>query len=117
MTNSMTCQELNEIIAKKRGYKFQYDNGEYKKLWRDPKGDIVYEGDFPDYCNSWEFAGELLGELIQKMNLFKIVVFLDEVDHRDVEVFLLNGAYLTLTWHKSDNKCRKIAEAWNEVNP
>jgi hypothetical protein len=119
MTEQMTAQEINEAIAVKRGWKFNPE-GE-----RAPSGGIYHYRDgwnrlkpsVPDYCNDWKYAGELLDEIIHKMNLTKIVVFLDEVDHHESEIFLKDDVYLTLNWHKSDNKRRKIALAWLEMHP
>lgn len=105
----LSNEELNELIAVKLGW----SKSDTFDLWGKVGEHWCRGKDLPDYTGSWQSAGELLEEIIAKMNLTKIRVFKDEVDHQESE-FLLEKEYsiLTLNWHKSDLKPRKIAEAY-----
>jgi hypothetical protein len=111
--SKLSNEQLNELIAVKRGYEVISRINGSPVTWAIRKdGYLSMIGGLPDYCNSWQWAGELLEEIIAKMNLTKIVVFRDEIDHCEAEFWLVDEKYLTLTWHKSDSPTRAISEAW-----
>lgn len=58
--HGMTDQELNEWIARKRGWKKEAGVGQFSYptyWWHKPKEYTRVEP--PDYCNDWKWAGEL----------------------------------------------------------
>jgi hypothetical protein len=102
MTN-LTDQQLNEEIALKRGW--TYNNG----VLYNPGNSVWHEG-IPDFCNSWEWAGRLLEEILNKEGSIEIL-------H---DTFLVHGYHVAYRLNEdgdvADTPTRAIAEAWNEVN-
>ena len=62
-------QELNELIAVKRGWvkKHTKKAGTWFELWEGIKLLRITPDEPPDHCNSWTWTGELLEEIKHKI--------------------------------------------------
>jgi hypothetical protein len=104
----MTDQELNEWIAKKRGWVLH----PHEKLgsmhdpstkWYNPKTNGSFWTQDPPFCTSWQYAGELLEEL--GSNGDTLVIYFEETKwYFDSEKDNVFGISEKLT--------RAIAESW-----
>ena len=112
--HEMTDQELNEAIARIRNefdvkVVFVKIEDGYQK---------TEQTFFPDYCNSWQCAGELLEEMA-KPNLRPSLFYCENFKWTcNISILEPEGRYFE---HKvSVRNCvfptRAIAEAWYEVN-
>jgi len=104
--SKFTDQELNEAIAVKRGWKKQ------------PSGALeIYEPKFirsysaPDYCNSWQCAGELLVETPFQT---KLINYEDEGNGKVYWTCDITNLFTgcELAYVTSGSPTRAIAEAW-----
>jgi hypothetical protein len=105
---------LNELIAAKRGVEFfttyvNTDDKPYSKLE-------------PDYCNSWQWAGELLESIYEK-NLHINIRFRNKANvdadfshgnyHNDkIEVEVCSPNIPVMITTNADSPTRAISEAW-----
>lgn len=116
----MNDQELNEKIAVKRGWTHRtLDINGGIELWTSPHGMNCAEEEIPDYCNSWQWAGELLD------NLKPEGVELSYGPNHDFTPTINQWCVHFPNWNVknrgiitfADLAQRAISEAWDEVNP
>ncbi len=109
--SEMTDSQLNEAIAKARGL-LREMNGCDHIQWQ-VGGDI--KDNPPDYCNSWQYAGELLEEMPFQT---KLINYEDEGNGREFWTCnvtnLLNGR--EVAYVQAGSPTRAIAEAWYAMN-
>jgi len=72
--SKLSNEQLNELIAKQRGWVTKHTKraGTWWEFWKNSTLRRVEEFP-PDYCNSWQWAGELLEEMRQKF--FRLAVY------------------------------------------
>lgn len=118
--NELTDQELNEAIASILEEKPQLSLSQEAitdcsdlGYWIFKPFEELGKWEPVNFCNSWQYAGQLLEEIIDAMNLTVITIFKDEIDHHEAEAYFDNEyQIIRCAWHKSDCKPRKIAEAF-----
>jgi hypothetical protein len=103
--SKLSNEKLNELIAQKSGWEkiFCIKGGKIFE-WHNPDKRLTYL--CPDYCNSWQWAGKLLEEILKKDKVVEII-------YRDFlsTGFVLSG-YIDDDGNVFDTPTRAISEAW-----
>jgi hypothetical protein len=120
----LTDEQVNERIAKAKGWNFQLCGECNHEWWQMPDGGVDYnQSDPPQYTSDWRLAGELLEEVSKTPN-WDVSVNWEQVDENDEH----NNDYRWIVYftywdadpdnfksYKSvsfDNPQRAICEAW-----
>lgn len=115
--SEMTDEMLNEAIVLKRGWAKLETHINYPiELWKNKYGLTLLRSQIPDYCTSWQWAGELLEEM--PFNT-KLINYEDEVNGRQFWTCSVTQHYVygrELAYAISSSPTRAISEAWYEVN-
>jgi len=124
--SKLTDQELNELIAVKRGWIYNpYEKFgslyEPSVLWHNPKTNESFYSAAPDFSGLWRWAGELLEEMAD--NGYCPALIFDDNDHWSVSTdgnqtlnfespCDVDTSFFVKKESWRDSPTRAIAEAW-----
>ena len=102
--SKMPDEELNEVIAVKKGWKLWSCVDCMHEYWVTPNGGVDYnQSDPPDYTHSWELCGELLEEMAMDGGGISFMTKW-HVDYK--------AGHNTYKMASADTPQRAICEAW-----
>ena len=106
--HNMTDQELNEAIAKKKGWIYFPDSHwKWVRYYDEKECEGDYQSDMPDYIHDWNLAGGLLEEMRW---------YIVEISYNAENWLLLLNTPDDIRRFEGKDLKRVIDEAWLERN-